>query len=305
MCNVTITTRAHATITTRAHLTITTRAHTCRRHAVARDAPARSGHRARLRTQRLVPQVPLCDKSSQHRDNVRLAHMVKRHDCVHGAGEASHHPLRDTADVDATGRSAYLLACYEDKVRVNNDVLAQLANGNELFLRSDAGARDVRPIAVAFAMSTHLTEVHLEDCDIGDTGGDAVVRALMGKPITSITLVRCGLRLRSALAIADLFRQDASSLQRLRLGKNPLTDRGVQALVHEAAVRNARLTHLNLSGTELGQRDDKSIGAIVALLTSHVRLVLQCCFPSATCISLLIGAIQHHNICMPMLMWTF
>jgi hypothetical protein len=247
----------------------------------------------KVRAQRLVPQVRVSTKSGLHKDKIRLLALA------HAAPEAQPQPqgkhgysgtgagasrgatttaMQEMIRKDATGHAAYLVTCRECNVRVNNDVLKQLVESPEFVFHGEFSERDVRPAGAALQINRIITKIHLEDCHIGDVGGEAFVRCLMGGPVTSLSMVGCRLRMRTSLALADMFKSHDTAVEALRLDKNPLTDKGVESFVQELAANSTPLTHLSLNGTEIGQRSERAVKALVALLSSFVSAV-QCSAP--------------------------
>jgi hypothetical protein len=251
----------------------------CRRHApvvLGDEYAKRLKHK--VRSQRLVPQVRVSHKSGLHKDKIRLLALAqvlpeaqeKHAGSRTGGNDTSRAAMQQVIRKDATGHAAYLFKCRECNVRVNNEVLKQLVESTEFVFHGEFSEKDVTPAGAALQINRIITKIHLEDCHIGDGGGEALVRALMGGAITSLSIVGCRVRMRTSLALADMFKAGDTALEILHLDKNPLTDKGIESFVQELAVSSTPLTHLGLNSTEIGQRSERAVAALVTLLSSFV-----------------------------------
>ncbi|XP_072513104.1 uncharacterized protein [Salminus brasiliensis] len=119
---------------------------------------------------------------------------------------------------------------------------------------------------------SHLRELHLDGCSIGDTGIQLLARGLTHpNQLQILQLGYCGLTGGSCEALASALSSDWSVLRELDLSSNDLGDSGVTLLSNGLRNPHCKLQTLRLSGCMITEDGCSSLASALDSNPSHLR----------------------------------
>ncbi|XP_036412835.1 NACHT, LRR and PYD domains-containing protein 3-like isoform X2 [Colossoma macropomum] len=120
---------------------------------------------------------------------------------------------------------------------------------------------------------SHLKELHLDGCRIGDSGIKLLSSPLMIRPnqLQILWLGRCNLTGDSCEALASALSSDSSELRELDLSDNDLKDSGVKLLSVGLKSSHCKLEILRMSGCMITEEGCSSLASALSSNPCHLR----------------------------------